>query len=108
LLSSDQDRGFPRIDLINKQFERMYFDVEKKVGNKVLNENILNDNFDNFNSKLQDKIIRKGYEKQFSAIPMRNPGDDLEPNQKHDYYIAKMANRNENYDKKVNDIYQKM
>jgi len=108
LYSSGADKGYPRLDLINKRFEQMFFDVDKKVGNRVLNENIIYDDFDKFNENMQDEIMRDIYDKNFSAKPMRNPGDDLDVKKKKEYFISKISRRNKKYDKKINKIYQKM
>lgn len=108
LYSSGNERGLPRLDLINTQFEKMFFDVDKKVNKIVLNENIFNDDFDKFNEKIQDRIIRDIYDKDFHAIPIKQGGNTLSLDQNQDYMLAKVIRRNKKYDKNIGKIYRKM
>lgn len=108
LFPSGNDRGYPRLDLMNTKFEKMFFDVEKKVNNVVLNENIFNDDFDKFNVKIQDKIIREIYDKNFQAIPIKQASSSLDFDMSKQYMIAKVVRRNDKFNKNIKKIYKNM
>jgi hypothetical protein len=108
LYSSGNERGHPRLDLINTQFEKMFFDVDKKVNKIVLNEKILIDDFDKFNEKIQDRIIRDIYDKDFQAIPVKQGENISSLNQNQDYILAKVISRNKKYEKNIDRIFRKM
>jgi len=107
LYSSGNERGHPRLDLINTRFEKMFFEVDKKVRKKVLNENILNDDFDKFNEKIQDRILRQIHDKDFQAIPIKYDSDNLEYDETHQYMIAKVMKKNLKYDKNIGRMFRK-
>ncbi len=85
----------------------MFFEVDKKVRKKVLNENILNDDFDKFNEKIQDRILRQIHDKDFKAIPIKYDSDNLEYDETHQYMIAKVMKKNLKYDKNIGRMFRK-
>lgn len=108
MYSSGNDKGLPRLDLINTKFEKMFFDVDKKVSKIVLNENIVNEDFNKFNDQIQDRIIRDIYDQDFQASIIKKNQNALEFNQSHQYVLSKVMRRNKKYDKNIGKIFQKV
>jgi hypothetical protein len=84
------------------------FDVNNKVYNVILNENIFDDDFKKFNEKIQDRIIRDIYDKDFCAAPIKYSENYLKYDQNQEYMLAKVMKRNKDFDKNIGKIFQKV
>ncbi len=86
----------------------MYFEVDNKIRDYIVKENIAKDEFNYFNHIIQDKILRDIHDKDYVANPLKLDGDDLTKDQKHEFYMNRVFHRNHKYQNKVNRMKDKL
>ena len=93
--------GHQREDMLDSLYRRMFFNVDKKINNKIVKTNIIEDDFNDFNKKIQDRIIREIYDKDcINKNPIQNLV--IEKNKNSEIKSLKIKERNLNYNDKIN------
>ena len=98
------EKDIPRLDMISSNYDRLFFDAKQNAKKLIINKNIVKDDFDNFNKKIQDNILRDLHNNDFISTANRSSGINLMEKQKNEYFINKIKNKNCNYETRVNEI----
>ncbi len=91
---SGNSREYPRLDLTNYIFEKMFFEVDKKVSDKKIKENIGYCDFDKFNTNIKDSLIKDIYDKHFTPLAVGDLGKNLQPKDSRRFFTSEIVKKN--------------